>query len=243
MLKLPSHSSTRRRLGGLASLAMAGALAGTVYAASAPVTPPARRPDAPAAGQYQLDIQLALAEDAGGASHARRLKLALCMAPDEVASVQTHGIAMDATTRPVTDQRVSIDLAVREKAGATPARNRLVGVLGQPLHASGKVPGGDQQYVLEITPRPGCPAGAATGATPADAPISMQVRGNPARQVAGLIAAQAGFVLVNPEAIDERKVTLRFQDVEATRAMQMVADADGVHAVFDGRRVRFEPES
>lgn len=71
----------------------------------------------------------------------------------------------------------------------------------------------------------------------------MKVQGSPARQVVASIARQAGFVLVNPEAVDERKVTLHFQDVAANRAMQMVANADGMRAVFEGRRVRFEPAS
>ena len=242
MLKLPSHSSAGRRLGGLASLAVAGALAGTVYAASAPMAPQTQQPSA-AAGQYQLDIKLALTGDDAQASHARRLKVALCMAPGEAASLATQGIVLEATTRPATGKRVSIDLAVRQKAGVAPVHDRLVGALRQPLHASGKVPGGSEQYTLEITPQFGCPAGAAAAAKGAEAPITMKVRGTAAREVIGWIATTAGFVLVNPEAVDQRQVTLDFQQVPAAAAMQMVADADGVRAIFDGQHVRFEPKS
>ena len=52
-----------------------------------------------------------------------------------------------------------------------------------------------------------------------------------------------GFVLVNPEAVDQRQVTLDFQQVPAASAMRMVADIAGVRAIFDGQHVRFEPKS
>jgi beta-lactamase regulating signal transducer with metallopeptidase domain len=239
MLKSSSHNPTRRRVGGVACLAVASALAGVAYAASAPAAPPAGRGDA--GGQYQLDIQLALASQDAEASHARHLKVALCMAPGKASTVATHGVELDATTRTMAGQRVSVDLAVRERAGAEAARNRLEGALDEPLHASGTVPGGNERYTLEITPRSGCPASATTSATGPDAPITMKVQGSAARQVVGGIATQAGLVPDNPEAVDERGVALRFQAVPAVSAMQMVAAADGMRAVFDGRHVRFEP--
>jgi hypothetical protein len=213
-----------------------------VYAASTPAagtTPRTISGDR----QYQLDIQLALTREDAKASHAQRLKVALCMRPGQTARMETDGIALDAITRPLSDQRVSIDLAVREKAGAEPARSHLAGMLRQSLHASGKVPGGAGQYTVEITPQPGCPAAAVAAAKGGEAPVTMKVRGTAARQVVGWIATTAGLVLINPEAVDQRQVTLDFQQVPAISAMQMVADQDGLRAVFDGRRVRFEPKS
>jgi hypothetical protein len=242
MLKLPSHHATRRRLGGFASLAIAGILACTVYAASAPMAPRAQ-PPAGAAGQYQLDIQLALTPDGAKATRTQRLKVALCVRPGQTARLEAHGIALDAVTRPLTDQRVNVDLEVRERAGAAPVRSHLAGTLGRPLRTSGKMPDGDGQYVLDITPQLGCPASAAAAGNASDAPITMKVRNSAARQVVGWIATTAGFVLVNPEAIDQREVTLNFKEVPAASAMQMVAGADGMRAIFDGRRVRFEPKS
>lgn len=234
MLKLPSPGSTRRRLGGLASLALAGLLGSTVYATSAVTSTPTA---GPAAGQYQLDIQLDLSGDGTMASHARSLTLALCGAPGETSTVATHGIELDAVTRAMSGQRVGIDLAVREKPDAGPARSRLEGALGQPLATSGKVPGGDVQYTLRVTPKRGCPASTTAGGRP----ITMKVQGTAARKVAEAIASQAGFELVNPEALDERAVALKFETVPAASALQMVARADGVQAVFDGTRARFEP--
>jgi hypothetical protein len=241
MLKLPSRSPSRRLVGGLASLVIAGTLAGTVYAASTPVAPQVHREGA-TVGQYQLDIRIALAGNDAQASHARRLKVALCMAPGEASSLATHGIELDATTRAMAHRRVGIDLTVRERAGATPVRSRLEGPLDQPLQATGTMPDGNERYILEITPRLGCPASATATAKSVSAPITMKVQEGAARQVVGSIATQAGFVLVNPGAIDQRKVTLNFQGVPATSAVQMVADMDGMHAVFDGLRVRFEPK-
>lgn len=240
MLKFSSPDSTRRRLGGLASLALAAVLAGAVYATSAPMASKAAPGTGAATGQYQLDIQLVLSSDEATASHERSLKLALCGAPGETSTVATQGIELDAVTRTMANRHVSIDLAVREKAKARPAQSRLQGALGQPLLTSGKVPGGDVQYSLQVTPRLGCPASAAAAAG-GDRPITMKVQGTAARKVAQAIASSAGFVLVNPEALDERPIALKFEQVSAASALQMVAQVDGVHAVFDGSRARFEP--
>lgn len=242
MLKSPSPGPFRRHIGLFASVALSAALTSVAYAAS---TPAAGTTPGPTSGdrQYQLDIRLALTREDAKASHAQRLKVALCMRPGQTARLETDGIALDAITRPLSGQRVSIDLAVREKAGAEPARSHLTGMLRQPLHASGNVPGGAEQYTVEITPQPGCPAAAVAAAEGVEAPVTMKVQGTAARQVAGWIATTAGLVLVNPEAIDQRQVALDFQQVPAMSAMQMVADQDGLRAVFDGRRVRFEPKS
>lgn len=238
MMKCPLPGSTRRRLGGFASAALAVALSGAVYAASAPVAPVVAAGSVARTGQYQLDIQLVLASDGAQASQARTLKLALCGAPGETATVATRGIEVDAITRALAGQRVRIDLAVREKPGATPVQSRLQGALGEPLVASGQVPGGDAQYTLRVTPRAGCPASAAATAS-GSRPISMRVEGTAARKVAEAIAAQAGLVLVNPEALDERAIALHFQQVPAAAALQMVARTDGAQVVFNGTQARF----
>lgn len=242
MLNSPSPGPFRRHLGVSASVALSAALTGVVYAASTPAAGAGHRMTS-GDRQYQLDIQLALTGEDAKASHARRLEVALCTRPGQTARLETDGIALAAFARPLSERRVGIDLAVREKAGATPARSHLAGTLGQPLHASGKVPGGGEQYTVEILPQPGCPAAAGAAAKGVETPITMKVEGTAARQVVGWIATTAGFVLVNPEAIDQRQMTLDFQQVPAMSAMQMVADQDGARAVFDGRRVRFEPKS
>lgn len=242
MLKSPSPGLFRRQLGVFASLALSAAVTGVVYAAS---TPAAGTSGRAASGdrQYQLDIQLGLTREGARASRAARLHVALCMRAGQPARLQTDGIALEAITRPRSDQRVSIDLTVREKAGAVPVHSQLAGPLRQLLHASGTMPGGAERYAIDITPQPGCPAAAVSAAAGSQAPITMRVQGVAARQVVGWIATTAALVLVNPDAVDQRQVTLDFQQVPAASAMQMVADQDGLRAVFDGQRVRFEPKS
>lgn len=56
------------------------------------------------------------------------------------------------------------------------------------------------------------------------------------------MALETGLTLLNPEALDNRLVTLNFDKIPAERAMQLIADVDGVKAVFDGNRVHFEPK-
>lgn len=240
MLKMPTPGSTRRRLGFLASVVIAVVFSGALYASSTPVTPASAPGKDAGAGQYQLDIQLVLSSrDGGKASHARRLELAVCGAAGETSTVVTRGIELDAVTRATGGQRVSIDLAVRDQAGARAAQSRLQGALDQPLLASGKVPGSDVQYTLRVTPRLGCPASATIAAGGARL-VTMKVKGAAARKVAEAIASQAKLVLVNPETLDERAIALEFQQMPAAAALQMVARTDGARAVFDGSRARFE---
>ncbi|UGB38970.1 M56 family metallopeptidase [Frateuria soli] len=240
MLKMPTPGSARRRMGFIATAAIAVVFTGAVYATSAPMNTTATPRKDSDVGQYQLDIQLILSGDGTGAGHARSLDLAVCGAPGETSTVTTRGIELDAITRTVGDRRVSVDLAVRDQAGTRPAKSRLQGALDEPLRASGTIPGRDVQYTLRVTPRLGCPA-SATAAAVGERAITMKVRGTAAREVAEAIAAQAGLVLVNPEVFDERAIALDFQEVPAAAALQMVARTDGVRAVFDGARARFEP--
>ena len=50
------------------------------------------------------------------------------------------------------------------------------------------------------------------------------------------VAAKAGFVPVNPGALDNAPVSLGFEQVPSTPALQLVADTDGKRIVFDGSR-------
>ena len=56
------------------------------------------------------------------------------------------------------------------------------------------------------------------------------------------LAAKSGFVLINPQVLDMRPVTLNFEQMPAVQAMQLVAEIDGFHAVFHDKQVRFEPK-
>ncbi|MCX7513752.1 M56 family metallopeptidase [Frateuria hangzhouensis] len=240
MLKLPLPGSARRLAGAFASFAFALAMGGVAYAATAPGASTMQHPSI-AGREYQLDMQLSVTRDDAQADHAQRTKVALCMAPGETATVSTHDQRIDAITRPANEGRLDIDLVLHGSAGAAPAHLRLQGRVGQPLAASGELPASASRYLLEVTPRQGCPA-RATAAAIAARPVTAKMQGVAARKAASMIAAQAGFVLVNPEVLDEREVTLHFDQVSAASAMQLVADADGAQAIFDGARVHFEPK-
>lgn len=230
MLNLSSPGPLRRRIGLLAGIGFAVVLTSGVYAASAPIaTPGDHLTDS--ADQYQLDVQLLFASDSAG--HAQRWKLALCMAPDAVGKVDTGELRLAATPHGLPGHRVRVDLDVLTNAAAAPTHARVEGAMGQSLHASGAAVGGGQ-YTVELTPRRGCPVGAA------GAPITARMQRVPARTAAETIARQAGFVLTNPEAFDQRAVSFHFERVPAERAMQLVARTDGLDATFDGRQVRLD---
>ena len=49
------------------------------------------------------------------------------------------------------------------------------------------------------------------------------------------MASKAGLELANPEALDNRLVTLNFEQIPAERTLRLVADIDGKKAVFNGK--------
>lgn len=238
MLKASQPSPRRRLTGLLTGLVLAAGMTGIVYAASAPAGTAVGRSTSGDAG-YQLDLEVSLLGDDAKASHARRLKLALCTKAGEPASMSTHGLQLDAVTRAASGHRVRVDLAIREATGAEPARTELEGPIGQPLLASGKLPGGDSHYLVQVTPRDGCPARAATDEA-ARAPVTLRLTQGTVRGAAELIARQAGLSLANPQALGKGPAAMELHQVPADRAMRLVANLAGVDAAFEGRQVRFE---
>lgn len=244
MLKSPLPSSLRRCTGGMVLGTLACLLGGAVYAASAPSgQPPATASVPGAVDEYQLDIKLQLGTDGVAASHAERMALALCMQPGKSGTVNTHGWTIEATPEPEGANRLRIDLAVTGAAGAPAAHAQLHGALGEALHTEGNGDDDRRAYSVDITPLAGCPARTATTDTGARLHlVSQAVRNESARAVAVSVALSAGLTLVNPQALDERLVTLNFDRIPAERAMQLIADIDGAQAIFDGNRVSFKPK-
>ncbi len=72
--------------------------------------------------------------------------------------------------------------------------------------------------------------------------IDRHAESRPARVLAESVAARAGLVLANPEALDNRLVSLNFEQVPATSALQLIADIDGYRAAFNDKQVHFEPK-
>lgn len=238
MLKLPAPNRRRRNAGVIAGFALAIVVVGSAYAAGAPQEPRgARKVHGP---EYQLDMQVELTIDNGHERHAETADFALCMAPGKAAMASVGAVKVEATTVPVDDGQVRIDLAV-SNAGTSPlAHSRLRGALGRMLHAAGTGADGKPAYVVDVTPQAGCPARVIAEASPVR--VTEHVTNGTAREVAESIAAKAGWKLANPRALGDAPVTLSFNDMPAGTAMQRVADLAGMKLVLDGKRVRFAPK-
>jgi hypothetical protein len=241
MLKLSLPGRLRRSVGMSSGILLATVIAGTVYAASAPSRPHAVT--AASAHEYQLDMMVELTSDNAHAGHAERMTLALCLYPGKNGTVSTGGSKVDATVTSEGERRVRIDLAVTSASSEPVARAQLHGALGESLHAEGNGKDGKRRYAIEVTPQAGCPARTATAAAGARLRLVNHVAKNEsARAVSVAVAAKAGLTLINPESLDNRLVTLNFDQIPAERAMQLIADIDGRKALFDGNQVRFEPK-
>lgn len=241
MLKLPLPGRVRRSTGMIAGLVLATVLAGSVYAASKPSGPHVGTPAG--TNEYQLNMMVKLSTDDAHASHVERMTLALCMAPSKSGTVSTHGWKVDATPVLEGENRLRIDLAVTDTSGVPVAHTQLHGTLGEALHAEGNGEDGKHHYAIDVTPQVGCPARTASADTGARLHlVSKTAKDESARSLATTVASKAGLTLINPEVLDTRPVTLNFEQIPAERAMQLIADIDGMKAAFEGSRVRFEPK-
>lgn len=238
MLKMPSPNRTRRNAGMIAGFALAIVVAGSVYAASAPQASHAIQKGQ--STDYQLDMMIELAIDDGHERHAEAADFALCMAPGKTAMASVGDFQVEATAVPDGDGQVRIDLAVT-RSGLSPVAHDLPhAVLGETRHLTGTAVDGKHTYAIDLTPQAGCPARAIAEASPVK--VTEHVKNGAARTVAESIAAKAGWVLVNPDALGSAPVTLSFNDMLAGTALRQVADLVGMKLVLDGKRVRFEPK-
>lgn len=242
MLKLTPPGRLRRIFGNITGLILATAVAGSVYAASAISDQrPAATSKSTSANEYQLDMMVELGSNGARSNHAERMTIALCVAPGVSASATTHGWKIETMTLPETGKRVRIDLTVAGPDKAPVEHVQLRGALGEVLHVAGKGKDDKQRYAFDVTPLAGCPARTPTAETSARLlMINQNAKDQPARAVAESMASKAGLELANPEALDNRLITLNFEQIPAERALQLVADIDGKKAVFDGKQVRFE---
>ncbi|MFA6230207.1 MAG: M56 family metallopeptidase [Rhodanobacter sp.] len=243
MLKQSPSSHLQARLGLIAGFVLATIVTGAVYAASRPAIPVAATPSpAAAAGEYQLDIMVASFSKGAAADHAERTTGAICMKPGEPGGVNTDkGWQLGLKVMPLEGGRVSVALDLSAMPGKPPLSRRLEGRLGQPLLAEFNDADGKHAYSIDVTPLAGCPARVAeSGATQRLTMIKQTVKDQPVRAVAESMARRAGLQITNPQDLSQRLVTLDFDQVPAERAMQLIADIDGMRAVFDDKRVRFE---
>ncbi len=240
MLKLSSPGRLRRSLGTGMGIALCFIVAGSMYAASAS---PVQGPTASKSvhDEYQLDIMAQRTNETARRTHSEKFTAGICMRAGKEGSVLVHDFGVRAKVMPQADRRVDIELSATDAGNPSLANVHMRGVLGQPIHADGKSAYGRLHYVFDITPLAGCPSRTTTGQARARLKlITRTVANAPARSVAESVAAEAGLVLANADVLDNRLVSLNFEQIPAERAMQLVADIDGKKAVFDGTRVRFE---
>jgi hypothetical protein len=233
---MSSPNRLRRNAGMIAGFALVLAVAGSVYAAGAPQGP---RTNQKVQGlEYQLDMRVQLATDNGHKRHAENAALALCMAPGKAAMAIVGALKVEATTVPLEDGQVGIDLAVTNTGVSPLARSQLHGLLGRPLHTAGPGVDGKHAYVIDVTPQAGCPERMVAEASPVK--VTEHIVNGTSRAVAESIAVKAGWTLVNPAALSGAPITLSFNDMPAGTALQRVADLSGMKLALDGKQVRFE---
>ncbi len=243
MLNQPPPSHLRARLGLLAGVVLGTIVTGAVYAASQPPAPlKASQPATEVAGQYQLDIMVALFSKGTKVDHAERATVGLCMKPGEPGSVNIGtGWELGTKVMPLDDGRVSVALDLTTAAGKPLPSRRLEGRLGQPLLAEFNDADGVHAYSIDVTPLAGCPARRAdSGAAARLSMITQKVKNQPVRDVIESMAKRAGLEVVNPQALTMRLVTLNFDQIPAERALRLMADIDGKQANFNGNQVHFD---
>lgn len=238
MLKSPVPNRQRRYAGIVAIGLLVVALAGSVYAATAPIAP--TQAATGAAAEYQLDMTVDFSSDNEHQRHAETQALALCSAPGEVAKVRMPSGGVDATITSADSGHLRIDMTVSGADGAMLEHTQLLGAPGKAMHVVGTGADGKRGFAIDFTPRVGCPARVIAEASPIK--VTEHVKNGVARAVAESVAAKAGWTLVNPDALGHAAVTLSFNDVPAGTAMQQLANLAGMKPVFEGKQVRFEPK-
>lgn len=157
MLNSNLPSPLVRRAGLVAMSAVAIGVTGFVYAATAPAQQ-SKLSTAQTVAEYQLDMSVEVSSEHEGSRHARRANLALCMKPGEQGSVSVHDWSLDAIVTPGEADQVRMTLNLKDGAGADLASSHLQGKLDAAVHESGAARDGAHQYVIDVTPRVGCPA-------------------------------------------------------------------------------------
>ncbi|HKR76526.1 MAG TPA: M56 family metallopeptidase [Rhodanobacter sp.] len=238
MLKSLAPSHGCRNAGVVAISLLAVALAGSVYAAVAPVAP--GRAAANAAAEYQLDMTVDFSSDSSHLRHAETQAVALCSVPGEVAKVRMPGGNVDTTITNADSGHVRVDMTVSGADGAMLEHTQLLGVPGKAMHVVGSGADGKHGFAIDFTPRVGCPARVAAEAS--SVKVTEHLKNASIRTAAESVAAKAGWTLINPDVLGRGVATLSFERMPAGTALQRLAGLADVQPVFEGKQVRFEPK-
>ncbi|MBB3225944.1 beta-lactamase regulating signal transducer with metallopeptidase domain [Luteibacter sp. Sphag1AF] len=160
----------------------------------------------------------------------------VCM-PDHVPATIVdngdHRVELRFVVSPVSNDTVKVDIDATEQVNgkAVTKHQSLSGPLGQPLVLENA-----GQSRMSITPQKGCPAAEATKTANL---VSQVVDKGSARGAAMSVAMNSGFVLDNPEVLDEQPVGFGFAHLDARKALELIADIDGRTVSFSGNHARF----
>lgn len=237
MLKHACPTAIRRVSGALIAIMLGVALVGTVYANTARTGHmQTAAATAKKGAEYQLNIGMDVTTQDGKGRHARRADMAVCTHPGEPASVKFADLDLDALLQARDTNHVSVKFTLDSSIMNGSQSMELAGPLGKPMHmlfngSTSAKDGQTQRIVLDVTPIEGCPA---------RTHVSQTMRKVSVRDAASTVAARAGYVLDNPEALSTRDVTFKFKDMDGKKALKLLAQVDGKQAVFNGNHVRIE---
>lgn len=137
--------------------------------------------------------------------------------------------------------QVDVNGTLDEAGHRTNVTPTLRGPLGQPMSVVVGGPDGKSGPLnISMTPTVGC---SASSVVVDQATITQSIKDGRVREVAQALASNAGYLLVNPDALDEQPITFNFEQIPAEKALQLIAKIDGRAAVFHGKQVQFEAAS
>lgn len=252
MLKMQQPDLFRRRAGGVLLAVLAIGVAGAVYAS----TP---SPQANVGGgisdRYTLKIDVAMA------GHSDSMHFIRCLKPGEYAELSgTDASKLSWQGRFAVSPEASGQLEISAEVdtrfdrgggnvrtqSAKPIVRTMPGqqasiVFGQVVDGgpqqSGKLE--DNTINIALTPSMGCDGESLSSAAAQPGTISLKLKNVSARAAAEYVAAKVGFVLVDPEVLDERQMTFDYAEISAEAALHMIGMIEGKQAVIEGKQVRF----
>jgi beta-lactamase regulating signal transducer with metallopeptidase domain len=237
MLTSRTPGRSRKFAGTLFISTVTMAAAGFAYAASqsaAAVMPVVKAP---------TSYQLALTLSRGGKSLSN---FTLCTddgRPMAISSVDhDHSLRMTFSVKTFEKDQAQVDVNgdLDEAGHRTTLMPTLRGPWGRAMTVNiGGSHGKSEPLRIAMIPTVGCSADTVV----AQATITEHVKDGHVRDVAQAIASKNGYVLVDPDALDEQLITFNFEQIPVEKALQLVAKIDGKLAVFQGRQVRFEAVS
>ncbi|HWG10362.1 MAG TPA: M56 family metallopeptidase [Rhodanobacteraceae bacterium] len=217
MLKMSSPGIVRRRCGGFAAGLLSLGACAAAWAAGQNL-PPAQAPQAPAsmdqhggvapsmtpAREYQLDLKAELVSTKDGTKRdVKRVALSMCVVPGKKASVRMQPMGLDLTVVPQDAAIVGIDIAMLDAKQNRVEKFKLLGRLGESMHAATTGTGSKDGYSVEVTPIAGCPgrlaAAPAKVALPPSPPMSpATTMSAPLAPLSGKASRHAGVAPVAP---------------------------------------------